>query len=167
MKAAIRFRINQKIKFLYIKKQKLNEQLYRLHLNRANYRNNPLTNRPRLRTLPPAHLYENQRLQRQFDGLLMMGIVMPETCWAVSAQQGNKFYDRLLHLVGCFIRIRILTGSGVQKITVITFSSVISRQCSTTNFLHFEIRLWIRTLKRMVTWRHYLNRNITPRQTVE
>ena len=22
----------------------------------------------------------NQRLQRQFDGLLMMGIVMPETC---------------------------------------------------------------------------------------
>jgi len=31
-----------------------------------------LTNRPRLRTLPPP--------QRQFDGLLMMGIVMPETC---------------------------------------------------------------------------------------
>jgi hypothetical protein len=22
----------------------------------------------------------NQRLQRQFDGLLMMGIIMPETC---------------------------------------------------------------------------------------
>jgi hypothetical protein len=35
MKAAIRFRINQEIKFLYIKK--LNEQLYRLHLNCANY----------------------------------------------------------------------------------------------------------------------------------
>ena len=30
-----------------------------------------LANRPRLRTLPPP---------RQFDGLLMMGIVMPETC---------------------------------------------------------------------------------------
>ena len=40
----------------------------------------PLTNRPRLRTLPPPHSYGNQRLQRQFDGLLMMGIVMPETC---------------------------------------------------------------------------------------
>ena len=33
-----------------------------------------------LRTLPPPHSYGNQRLQRQFDGLLMMGIVMPETC---------------------------------------------------------------------------------------
>jgi len=39
-----------------------------------------LANRPRLRTLPPPHLYGNQRLQRQFEGLLMMGIVMPETC---------------------------------------------------------------------------------------
>ena len=68
-----------------------------------------LTNRPRLRTLPPPHSYRNQRLQRQFDGLLMMGIVMPETCWAVSVLQGNKFYDWLLHLVGCFIRIKIFT----------------------------------------------------------
>jgi hypothetical protein len=58
-------------------------------------------NRPRLRTLPPPHSYGNQRLQRQFDGLLMMDIVIPETCWAVSVQ-GNKFYDWLLHLVGCF-----------------------------------------------------------------
>ena len=32
-----------------------------------------------VRTLPPPHSYGNQRLQRQFDGLLMMGIVMPET----------------------------------------------------------------------------------------
>ena len=39
-----------------------------------------LTNQPRLRTLPPPHSYENQRLQWQFDGLLMMGIIMPETC---------------------------------------------------------------------------------------
>jgi hypothetical protein len=45
---------------------------------------------PRLRTLPPPHPYGNQRLQRQFDGLLMMGIVMPETCWAVSVRQSNK-----------------------------------------------------------------------------
>ena len=50
-----------------------------------------LANRPRLRTLPPSHSYGNQRLQRQFDGLLMMGIVMPETCWAVSVRQRNKF----------------------------------------------------------------------------
>jgi len=61
-----------------------------------------LTDRPRLRTLPPPHPYGNQRLQRQFDGLLMMGIVMPETRWAVSVRQSNKiFYDWLLHLVGC------------------------------------------------------------------
>jgi hypothetical protein len=44
--------------------------------------------RGRLRTNPPPHSYGNQRLQRQFDGLLMMGIIMPETCWAV--QQSNK-----------------------------------------------------------------------------
>jgi len=40
----------------------------------------PLTNRPWLRTLPPPHSYGNQRLQRQFDRLLMMGIAMLETC---------------------------------------------------------------------------------------
>ena len=54
----------------------------------------PLTNRPRLRTLPPPHSYGNQRLQRQFDGLLMMGIVMPlkhvEQCLYDKA---IKFYD--------------------------------------------------------------------------
>jgi len=44
----------------------------------------------RLRTLPPPHSYGNQRLQRRFDGLLMMGIIMPETCWAVSVRQSNK-----------------------------------------------------------------------------
>jgi len=60
--------------------------------------------RPRLRTLPPPHLYGNQSLQRQFDGLLMMGIVMPETCWVVSVRHGSKFYNWLLHLVDCFIR---------------------------------------------------------------
>ena len=47
---------------------------------RMNVQVEVLTNRPRLRTLPPPHSYGNQRLQRQFDGLLMMGIVMPETC---------------------------------------------------------------------------------------
>jgi hypothetical protein len=36
--------------------------------------------RPRLSTHPPPHSYGNRRLQRQFDGLLMMGMVMPETC---------------------------------------------------------------------------------------
>jgi hypothetical protein len=49
-----------------------------------------LTNRPRLRTPPPPHSYGNQRLQRQFNRLLMMGIEMPETCWAVSVRQSNK-----------------------------------------------------------------------------
>jgi len=38
-------------------------------------------------------VWGNQRLQRQFDRLLMMGTVMPETCSAVSVRQGNKFYD--------------------------------------------------------------------------
>ena len=37
MKAAVRFHLKQEIKFLYIKKQKLKEQLYRLHPNCATY----------------------------------------------------------------------------------------------------------------------------------
>jgi len=53
----------------------------------------PLTNRPGLRTLAPPHSYGNKRLQRQFDGLLMLGIVMPGTCLTVSVRQSNKFYD--------------------------------------------------------------------------
>jgi hypothetical protein len=36
--------------------------------------------RPRLRTRPLLHSYGNQRMQRQFDGLLMMGIIMLKTC---------------------------------------------------------------------------------------
>jgi hypothetical protein len=77
------------------------------------------TNRPRLRTLPPPHSYENQRLQRQFDGLLMMGIVMPEACWAVSVRQGNKFYDWLLHLVVCFIRVILLDPYSLRLIVIL------------------------------------------------
>ena len=46
--------------------------------------------RPWLRTRPPPDSYGNQRLQRQFDELLIMGIIMPETCWAVSVRQSNK-----------------------------------------------------------------------------
>jgi len=53
-------------------------------------RGGSVLSRGRLRTLPPPHSYGNQRLQLQFDGLLMMGIIMPETCWAVSVRQSNK-----------------------------------------------------------------------------
>ena len=35
-KMAIKYRINQEIKFLYTKKQQLNTQLYRLHMDCAN-----------------------------------------------------------------------------------------------------------------------------------
>jgi len=68
-----------------------------------------VTNKPTTaENTPPPHSYGNQRLQRQFDGLLMMGIVIPETCWAVSVRQSNKFYDLLLHLVGCFIWVLVI-----------------------------------------------------------
>jgi hypothetical protein len=40
MSNAVRFRINQEIKFLYCKKQNLNVQLYRIHLDCANQCNN-------------------------------------------------------------------------------------------------------------------------------
>ena len=39
---AIRFRINQEIKFLYCKKQQLNQQLYRVHLEGAYQHNDML-----------------------------------------------------------------------------------------------------------------------------
>jgi hypothetical protein len=55
-----------------------------------------VTNRPRLRTHPPPHSYGNQRLQRQFDGLLMMGILIPETCWAVSVRQSTKILQLIV-----------------------------------------------------------------------
>ena len=58
MKAAIRFCINQEIKFLYIKKQKLNEQLYRLHLNCANYWN---------KSWPHIQDHLEQRLQKKTE----------------------------------------------------------------------------------------------------
>jgi len=77
-----------------------------------------LANRPRLRTLPPPHSYGNQRLQRQFYGFLMMGIVMPETCWAVSVGQSNKFYDWFLHLVECFyLRVTRIIVLPIQTVS--------------------------------------------------
>ena len=35
-------------------------------------------------------------VQRQLDGLLMMGIIMPETCWAVSVRQSNKILQLIV-----------------------------------------------------------------------
>jgi hypothetical protein len=35
--------------------------------------------------------------------LLMMGTIVPKTCWVASMWLSNKCYDWLLHLVGCFI----------------------------------------------------------------
>jgi hypothetical protein len=66
---------------------------------------------------PPAHPYGNQRMQRQFDGLLMMGTVMPKTCWAVSVQQGNKFYDCLLHLLVVLFEWLKMHGTTNLKFT--------------------------------------------------
>ena len=98
----------------------------------------PLTNRPRLRTLPPPHSYGNQRLQRQFDGLLMMGIVMPETCWAVSVRQRNKFYDWLLHIVGCFIWvINLIVGNTL----VFLYCQInLGKKCQHENNLTLKIK---------------------------
>jgi hypothetical protein len=35
LKTAIKYRINKELKYLYVKRQKLNEKMYRLHLNCA------------------------------------------------------------------------------------------------------------------------------------
>ena len=89
----------------------------------------------RLRTLPPPHSYGNQRLRRQFDGLLMMGIVMPETCWAVSVRQSNKFYDWLLHLVGCFIWVPLIYVHITHKIAA---NKIFQQKCCKNCFFHFR-----------------------------
>jgi len=60
MKAVVRFRINQGIKFLYIKKQKLNEQLYGLHLNCATYWN---------KSCPYIQDQLEQKLHKETDAL--------------------------------------------------------------------------------------------------
>jgi len=75
--------------------------------------------RGRLRTLPPPHSYGNQRLQRQFDRLLIMGIIMPETCWALSVRQSNK----ILRL--------IIASSWVFYLSIICyiFSWYFSKRC--------------------------------------
>jgi hypothetical protein len=76
-----------------------------------------LTNWPWLRTRPPPHLYGNKRLQRQFDGLLMMGIIMPETCSAVSVRQRNK----ILRLVIASSWVFYLFDWGTQKFDIQIF----------------------------------------------
>ena len=40
--------------------------------------------------------FVSNKLQRQFDGLLMMGIIVPETCWAVSVRQSNKILQLIV-----------------------------------------------------------------------
>jgi hypothetical protein len=50
----------------------------------------------RLRTNPPPHSYGNLRLQWQIDGLLMIPIIMPETCWAVSPRQSNTILQLIV-----------------------------------------------------------------------
>jgi hypothetical protein len=39
-----------------------------------------VVNRPQLEERPTRQSYGNQRLQRQLEGLLMMGTTVPETC---------------------------------------------------------------------------------------
>jgi len=96
----------------------------------------PLANRPRLRTLPPPHSYGNQILKRQFDLLLMMGMVMPETCWAVSVRQSNKFFDWLLHLVGCFYLIDIHFFI-ISRPVLLRMKNVSDKSCRENQNTHF------------------------------
>jgi len=82
-----------------------------------------LTNRPRLGTLPPPHSYGNQRMQRQFDGLLMMGILMPETCWAVYVRQSNKIL-RLIVASSWVFYLSLPTVSNILLFFNVSISAV-------------------------------------------
>jgi len=78
--------------------------------------------------------YGNQRLQRQFGGLLMMGIVMPETYWAVSVRQGNKFYDWLVASSWLFYSSEDIAMKQTYTTDIFLFIS------HTTNVLLFKFR---------------------------
>ena len=80
--------------------------------------------------------------RRQFDGLLMMGIEMPETCWEVSVRQSNKFYDWLLHLVGCFIRV-IESARNHKPLIKIKYIYFIRMYLILKTFIH---NLWLKLL---------------------
>jgi hypothetical protein len=54
----------------------------------------------------------------------MMGIVMPETCWALSVRQSNKFYDWLLHLVGCFEWFKMHGTTKLKVVLTVQFNSI-------------------------------------------
>jgi hypothetical protein len=69
--AATQYRLNQELKFLYVKKQKLNEQLYRIHLkSTSSWQNSwhiiqaPIDNKLQLR-METHHNHLNKKL----DGL--------------------------------------------------------------------------------------------------
>jgi hypothetical protein len=88
-------------------------------------------------------------MQRQFDGLLMIGIVMRETCWAVSVRQGNKFYDWLMHVVGCFIwgsqkSAAVPDGHSMWAVWAFVFSSDDGNTETTFQKLHVQIFLFVR-----------------------
>jgi hypothetical protein len=57
--------------------------------------------------------------ERQVDGLLMMCILMPETCWAVSVRQSNKIYDWLLGVLFEWLKMH---GTTDIKFTIIILS---------------------------------------------
>jgi hypothetical protein len=50
-----------------------------------------LANLPRLETRLPRHLYGNRRPNCSLKELLMMGMIMPKTCWAASMLLSNTF----------------------------------------------------------------------------
>ena len=99
---------------------------------------------PRLRTHPPPHSYGNQRLQRQFDGLLMTGMVMPETCWAVSVRQSNKILRLIVASSWVFYLSDRVLSHVVMKIWRLPSFSIVHMKCCQPNAIPFTVGL--------VTW---------------
>jgi hypothetical protein len=50
--------------------------------------------------------------------LLMMGIMVPETCWAASMRLNSKFYDWLLHLLGVLFEYLKMHGTTNSKFPI-------------------------------------------------
>jgi hypothetical protein len=95
---------NKNSKKLYLNEKNTTQQycLYKYEMQNSLNSNKPTTAG---KTSTSAFIRKPEAADCSLKEHLMMGIMVPETCWAASMWLSNKFYDWLLHLVGFFIWI--------------------------------------------------------------
>ena len=98
IKAATHYRLNQELKFLYVKKQKLGEQLYKIHLEWASFRQNnwyiiQSSNDNKLqRQMETYYTHLNTKLGR------LQAKQQQQTRTSLNNQKQQQFYPRIKNL---------------------------------------------------------------------